>query len=312
MSSAAPIRRFWSRKRLLRWGALAVGGYLLLCGVAGVFLAEGALRPARLANDPGARERLAMLGKVENVEVTSGATRLRGWYVAPPADRGSAVLALHGIADRRSAMVAHAELLARHGYRVLLADLRGHGESEGDLSTYGVIEAQDAAVWQRWLTERGARCVFGFGASLGGAVLLQAPRAGACLRGVIAEASYSSFADIAVDRGAQFLGGSWLARLLVRPIVASGVLYARLRYGVRLAQASPEVAAGATSTPLLLMHGDADIETPSGHSMAIRDASPDHAELWLVPGAGHCGAWRQAPEEFERRVIDWLEGLEPR
>lgn len=304
------LKGFWTRKRVVRWLAYAVGAWLLLCGIAGVFLAEGALRPARVANDPGARGRLDTLGKVEDVEVTSGGTRLRGWYVVPPGDRGSAVLLLHGIADRRSAMVGHAELLTRHGYRVLLADLRGHGDSEGSVSTYGVLEAQDAAVWQRWLTARGARAVFGFGASLGGAVLLQAPRAGAKLEGVIAEASFSSFTDIAIDRSAQYLGGSWLARLLVRPIVWSGVLYAHIRYGVDLAQASPEQAASATSTPLLLMHGGADVDTPPGHSIAIRDACAEHAELWIVPGATHCGAWRRAPEEFERRVIDWMDAVE--
>jgi pimeloyl-ACP methyl ester carboxylesterase len=196
---------------------------------------------------------------------------------------------------------------------VLLADLRGHGDSEGTLSTYGVLEAADAAVWQRWLTERGARGVFGFGASLGAAVLLQAPRAGAKFDGVVAEASYSGFTQVALDRiGAKAGALSWLARLLARPIVASGVLYARLRYCIDLGQASPQHAAGATSTPWLLMHGDADVETPPSHSIAIRDANPGHTELWLVPGAGHCGAWRQAPEEFERRVIEWMEAQEPK
>ncbi len=302
-----------TRKRPFRWLALVAGGYLLLCGIAGVFLGEGAIRPARLANDPGARERLAALGKLEDVEVTPGGARLRGWYLVPPNDCGRAVLALHGIADRRSAMVAHAELLARHGYRVLLADLRGHGDSEGDISTYGVIEAQDVVVWQRWLTERGARAVFGFGASLGAAVLLQAPRAGARFDGVVAEASYSSFADIAQDRiGAKAGALSWFARLLSRPIIASGVLYVRLRYDIDLAQASPAQAAAATDTPVLLIHGDADVETPPWHSMAIRDASPEHAELWIVPGAWHCGAWARAPQEFERRVIEWIEAHESR
>lgn len=84
MSSAARDRRFWSRKRLLRWCGLAVGGYLLLCGVAGVFLAEGALRPSRVPNDPGARERLATMGQVEDVEVRSAGARHCGARIQAP------------------------------------------------------------------------------------------------------------------------------------------------------------------------------------------------------------------------------------
>ncbi len=302
-----------SRKRCFILLGAAIGAYVLLCAIAGVFLAEGALRPARLTNDAAARGRLAPLGQVEDVEVTSGDARLRAWYVVPPNDRGVAVLTLHGIADRRSSMVAHAELLARHGYRVLLADLRGHGDSEGGLSTYGVLEARDVVVWQRWLTERGARAVFGLGASLGAAVLLQSPRAGADLRGVVAEASYASLEEVAEDRiAARALGTSWPARLVVRPIVSFASLYARLRYDVDLGKASPRAAVAATDTPLLLIHGASDAETPPSHSFAIRDADPEDTELWVVPGAPHCGAWSQAPEEFERRVIEWIEARTPK
>lgn len=301
----------WAHRRPLRWIVLVVGTYLLACGGVGAFVAEGALRPARSRNDPSARARLAASGSVEDVEVTAGGIRQHAWYVVPPNDRGSAVLVLHGIGDRRSGMVGHAVLLAKHGYRVLLADLRAHGDSEGDLSTYGVLEAQDAAAWQRWLTVRGARCVFGLGASLGGAVLLQAPRVGAQLCGVAAEGAYASFSEVAADRvAAASLGRSWLARLLVRPVVAAGALTMRLRYGIDLGQASPMDAVAATRTPVLLVHGDADTDTPPRHSVVIREAARADVELWSVPGARHCGALGHAPEEFERRVVGWLDERE--
>ena len=47
----------------------------------------------------------------------------------------------------RSGPQAHARMLARHGYGVLLFDLRGDGESQGDPNGFGWDSDRD--VWPR-------------------------------------------------------------------------------------------------------------------------------------------------------------------
>ena len=61
-------------------------------------------------------------------EATDGA-RLAGWY--RPSANGAAVLVVHGGGSDRKGAVAHARMLARRGYGVLLYDARGRGESDG-------------------------------------------------------------------------------------------------------------------------------------------------------------------------------------
>src|SRR5215213_4580879 len=54
---------------------------------------------------------------------------LSGWY--RPTRNGATILVVHGGGGDRTGAVAHAKLLVRHGYGVLLHDARGRGKSEG-------------------------------------------------------------------------------------------------------------------------------------------------------------------------------------
>jgi len=84
-------------------------------------------------------------------------------------------------------------------------------------------------------------------------------------------------------------------------------LLARLRTGVSLTNASPKLAMAATKTPVLLIHGAADSNISPSASKALYEAGRDHAELWIVPGAEHCGASSVQPNEFRRRVVAWFQ-----
>src|SRR6266545_6092883 len=69
----------------------------------------------------------------ENVTITTAdGMRLSGWYV--PSRNGAAIIALHGSGGNRTATLEHGAMLARHGYGVLLLDLRGHGNSGGHVA----------------------------------------------------------------------------------------------------------------------------------------------------------------------------------
>jgi hypothetical protein len=77
---------------------------------------------------------------------------------------GDAVILLHGVADNRMGMIGYADLLLRHGYAVLLPDARRHGESGGELATYGIKEAGDVRRWYDWVEQaERSRCIDGWG-----------------------------------------------------------------------------------------------------------------------------------------------------
>jgi len=179
--------------------------------------------------------------------------------------------------------------------------------------TYGVREADDVHRWVSWLiAETHPRRIYGLGESLGGAVLIQSLAVEPRFSGIVAECSFSSLAALARDRVAEKLPlPREIGRELAAPAVWAAFGYARLRYGLDFRNASPEAALAHTSTPVLLIHGLSDVKTPPVHSRILAAANPQVATLWLVPGAGHTGAYGTAPGEFERRVLDFYQNLPP-
>src|ERR1700752_2721549 len=90
------------------------------------------------------------------------------------------------------------------------------------------------------------------------------------------------------------------------PNCDAGFLYVRWRHGLNMEAASPETAVIGINTPILLIHGLADRNIPPYHSDLIQAKNPTAIVLWKVPGAGHTGAHKAAPGEFEERVLQWF------
>jgi hypothetical protein len=245
----------------------------------------------------------------KDVEITArdGAV-LRAWLFTPAAGNGNLVLALHGIADSRAGVMGLARLFVEDHYAVLAPDSRGHGESGGEIATYGLREADDVHRWVDWLvSSEHPRNVFGMGESLGAGVLLQSLAREPRFSAVVAECPFANFERVAEDRVAQRIPGPpLLARTLAVPMVWSGFIYARARYGLDFRAASPEAVIGGVSTSVLLIHGLEDTNIYPVHSEILVQHNSRSITLWLVPGARHTGAFGAAPAEFERRVLGWF------
>jgi len=283
----------------LAWGAVAAAGPWT---AGAVYLAEISLRlPRKSTHADGWRN-----VPPDSVEITTAdGLKMRGWFFRAPRPGGGAVIALHGQTDNRGGALGFADFFLRHGYSVLTPDSRAHGSSDGDLTTYGFRESDDVHRWVGWLAARlpGER-IFGLGESMGAAILLQTLAVEPRFCAVVAEAPYSSLREIAYDRLAHEHSGP--ERYAVRPILETAILYQRLRYDVDLRQVSPENAVAQSSTPVLLIYGSKDDNTPSHHAQRIHGSNPATVTLWEVPGAGHTGAWSSNPQEFERRVLGWF------
>ena len=230
--------------------------------------------------------------------------RLSGWFARPSGvfDNGNCVVVLHGIGDSRRGAAGFAPLFLNAGYSVLMPDSRAHGESGGNVVTYGVLEKHDVVRWAKWARTQGCRKMFGLGESLGGAVLLEAA-ALEHFEAIVAECAYSDLRSIARYRIRQMTG---LRPSIGGPVILeTSLIFARFGYGVNLADGSPLESIRTLQTPVLLIHGLDDDRTPYYHSQRLALANPA-AQLWLVPLAGHTGAYTAAPAEFRRRVLGWF------
>jgi pimeloyl-ACP methyl ester carboxylesterase len=293
--------------------ALFLSLYLAFCSIAAIFVAEGTVHRARRPLPPEAETAMREIARqlnsdLANVSITTpDAIALRAWIIHPQASNRDAVILLHGLGDNRIGATGYAQLLLSQGFAVLLPDARGHGTSEGQLATYGLLERNDIHQWFDFLVAQDhPHCIFGLGESMGAAELLQSLAVEPRFCAVAAESSFSSFREIAYDRmGQPFHLGPWFGRTLLRPVVEFAFLYVRAKYHLDLQQVSPENSVAATQVPVFLIHGEIDSNIPVRHSHRIKARNPN-AVLWEVPTADHCGAISTSPQEFDQRLLSWF------
>jgi fermentation-respiration switch protein FrsA (DUF1100 family) len=292
-----------------RW-ILRVGlAYLAVSLAAGVVLGEFALQRGRLpGGGPDARSRAEAVASLRHarlepvhIAAADGVT-LTGWlFTRGDAPRGT-VLVTHGSGGSRDHATAYAAFLLDAGFDVLAPDARGHGES-GGFATYGVREADDVLRWAAWIhARRPSECVYGLGTSMGGAHVLMAEASRPTFCAIVSDSAFATFLDAGLDRIGRQLGIGVAGHWLGRPAACAGIAYVRVRYGVNLIDADPAAAVARVRVPLLLIHGDADLNTPPYHATALVRAQPA-ATLWLVSGATHTMAWRAEPRAFPRRIV---------
>jgi uncharacterized protein len=296
-------------RAMRRWLLRAALLYLIASLGAGVVLGEFALQRGRLAGDgPGPRLRAEAVARAHEARLDAvridalDGVALSGWlFTRGDASRGT-VLVTHGSGGSRDHATPYAAFLLDAGFDVLAPDARGHGES-GGFATYGVREADDVLRWAAWIrARRPTACVYGLGTSMGGAHVLMAEASRPTFCAIVSDSAFATFLDAGLDRIGRQLGlggaGAWLGR----PAAYAGIAYVRVRYGVNLLDADPAAAVARVHVPLLLIHGDADLNTPPYHATVLVRAQPA-ATLWLVSGATHTMAWRAEPQAFPRRIV---------
>jgi uncharacterized protein len=302
------------RQHRLFWvSVLGLCSIALLCGIAGVTLGEIAVHPVRERSQPINQAQIFPPGlpvKEQAVEIHArdGITLRATYALSTVSDNQDTVILLHGVHDNRTGMTGFARLFLQHGYRALLPDSRAHGYSEGEFASYGVLERDDVHRWVDWVSVRSpGHCVYGMGESMGAAILVQSVGVDHRFCAAVAESSFATFRQVADIRIGQFTHTSpWLGETFARPMIDVALAYVRFRYAVDLQTANPIDGVTRSCTPVLLIHGLADSNIPPVSSIELHNAAPDTTKLWLVRGAGHCGASAVAKEQFDDAVLEWF------
>ncbi|HSJ94392.1 MAG TPA: alpha/beta fold hydrolase, partial [Gaiellaceae bacterium] len=224
---------------------------------------------------------------------------LSGWWVA--SENGAAVVVVHGGGGDRMGTLDHAELLARHGYGVLVYDSRGRGESEGSHNGFGWDWEKDVGGALDFLHERpdvDPERIGGIGLSTGAEVLLEVAPERRDLRAVVADGlTARSFDDY------RNLDGLTEAAPFYWTMMAG----ARVFSGSSPGPALEELAAEVSPTPLLLVSTGVGIATEIDFNRLYAEAAREPVELWELPDVAHTAAVRERAAEYEERVIGFLD-----
>lgn len=280
----------------------------VVAGVVGALIVQFVLFPVALAvyatNAPrpelGDRTPADLGLAFEEVAVVADdGVRLAAWWV--PSFTGAAVLLLPGSGSTRDDLLDHAAMLHRHGYGALLLDPRGHGGSEGEPMEFGWggdrdVRAAIDVLAARPEVEAGKIAVFG--QSMGGEQAIAAAALDEHIRAVVTEGAEVVTVRDAARRPAAVGGWTSVPMLWVQRIAA--IL---LGGGDPPAPHSESIAAIAPR-PVLLIAGSDPSEVASNRF--FREAGGPTVELWLAD-APHVGALRVHPDDYEARVIAFLD-----
>jgi alpha-beta hydrolase superfamily lysophospholipase len=283
----------------------------VLAAFVGGSIGGGVLHPMRLHNmrpeeTTGMLHRTSAVKEDFNVTASDGIA-LKGWKVRPPAPNGDWVLLYHGVSDNRTGVIGHGEFLLRHGYSLVMMDSRDHGESGGDMATYGWKERNDTvAITDALYSGEKVRHLYALGVSMGAAIALQSAAVEPRIQAVVAEDPFADLREVSYDYAGLGMG-SWLGKSFFRPAVNSAMSSVQKEGGFNPEDVSPEKAVATRPFPVLLICGTRDHRIPCRHAERIYKSATGPKELWVVPGAEHASALGRASAEYERRTVALFE-----
>jgi pimeloyl-ACP methyl ester carboxylesterase len=279
----------------IRWwlvGVVLAAVLVIACGVIPNQLAAagagGLLHPARR------HVRVGVPPSCENAAFSGDGVDLKGWRCHGSAPRRGTIIYLHGVADNRSSAIGIIDRFGKRGFDVIAYDSRAHGESSGDICTYGFLEKRDL---HRVIDGIGSGPIVLIGTSLGAAVALQEAALDSRVAAVLAAETFSDLRTVATERAPSFFTPHVMER-------AFRIAEQQGHFDINAV--SPEKAAAQIKIPVVLVHGANDVDTPPDHSRRVFAALAGPKRLILVPGARHNESLRA---EIWSDIEKWIDDV---
>ena len=233
---------------------------------------------------------------------------LVSWVIEPrTAQFKGTVLLLHGVRMDKRSLAKVGVALAADGYRAVLVDLRGHGESSGRYLTYGGVEVSDISTLIDALQMRDPKpgCTGVYGFSYGGAVALELGARDPRITAVVAVSSFSGLREVVNDYRKKYLPAAF-------SVIPSDWFQGAVDEAGKMAAFDPDRiaplrAVARSSAALLLIHGSADTQVPLRHSQDLFRAAAGNARLVTVAGAEHAEMPGDSTGQVRRETLAWFD-----
>ncbi|MBI3330960.1 MAG: alpha/beta hydrolase [Candidatus Omnitrophica bacterium] len=266
------------------------------CLSAALFLRNTVLPRVPITQTP---EFLHLGSETVEFQATDG-VRLEGWKIPGEPSRPW-ILLCHGVGSNRADLLDIAAGLHEAGFNLFLFDFRGHGASQGRVTSFGWQEQRDLEGALSFLGTQAdiPAAPYGvYGISMGAAVALMVAARDERIGAVAADSPYPNLEESI---------GRHLA--LMYPLVPKVPFHwfvlatYRLRFGVWPLGVSPEASAVRLSPrPLLLIHGAADPRMPVEGARRIAERAGEPKELWVIDQAGHLEGFALDPAAYHARL----------
>jgi hypothetical protein len=232
--------------------------------------------------------------------------KLQGYYLEAEEPTNKTVVFAHGYLGRARDMALYGQYYYEElGYNIFTADMRGHGESEGDYIGFGWHDRLDYLDWIDIVLENqddDAEIVL-HGLSMGAAAMLMVSGEDlpANVKAVIADSPYASVYDLfdyQLDR---------MFHLPSFPILPSTSLVTQLRAGYSLTEASAMEQVKKAEVPILYIHGKEDSFVPTAMAEELYENTKSEAEIHLFDNASHGEAFVTQEDRYTEKLKAFLE-----
>jgi uncharacterized protein len=217
-----------------------------------------------------------------------------------PGRNHATILLIHPLGSSNDNMLIYAEFLANAGYGVFMIDLRAHGSSDGDTSTFGLREAEDVAGAVDYLLSRldvNGQKIGVLGISLGAQAALRGALKTDCLRALVLE----GLGPVTLsDHGGK---PKSLRRWINYPF--NWIYYHAYEFMIGGKDTSVvEAISQIVPRPILLIaSGEKDIY----FNRLFFQAANEPKELWELPHGEHGGAILEDSRTYIQRVVEFFD-----
>ncbi|MFC2947106.1 alpha/beta hydrolase [Virgibacillus sediminis] len=238
------------------------------------------------------------------LETHDGLT-LQGYYLEADEPTDKTVIFAHGYLGRGTDMGLYGEYYHEElGYNIFTADMRGHGNSEGEYIGFGWHDRLDYLGWIDQAIEKlgdDADIVL-HGVSMGAATMLMT--SGEDLpdnvQAVVADSPYTSVYDLfdyQLER---------MFHLPDIPVLPSTGMVTKVRAGYTLKEASALEQVKKTEIPILYIHGKDDTFVPTAMAEELHANTNSESELVLFDDSSHGEAFVIHRERYVEELKEFL------
>lgn len=262
------------------------------------FLEKGAwVRTSLFVHEENPKANLDL--NYHDVSFESELGTLTGWHI--PEDTNHWIIGIHGHRSYRTETMRFVPTFQKCGLNVLLSDYRNDENApidKGGYHMFGLTEWPDLESAVNFCKANGAEKIFLMGHSMGGAILmkylLESPTA-SIISGAILESPALDLNKIIEMKAAEIpllpRGAEYPVKKLVSRMV--GLKWEDLNYLKRTEE---------LSTPMLLIHSQADETVPVSLSDQLATQRPDIVTYLRLENALHAAAWNTDKEVVESSI----------
>lgn len=243
----------------------------------------------------------------EDVYITAsnnGNVKLHAYEIKNSESSDIWAIVIHGYMLNGKTMVYYAKEFYNKGYNVLLLDLRGHGQSEGDYIGMGWHDRLDTIDWINYLVDKNSNCkIILHGISMGGATVMMTTGEDLPdnVKVAIEDCGYSSIWD---EFKMQLKS---LYNLPTFPVLNAASMVCQMRAGYKIEEGSAIEQVKKSKTPTLFIHGDQDKFVPFEMLDKVYEVANCKKQKLVIEGAKHAEAVSINPELYWKTIDTFIE-----